>query len=70
MSQPRRTARLYAALALAAALVLAFLAGMLTERLRFDSERTQVLERLDAARRAYHERLMQSERDARRPVTR
>jgi hypothetical protein len=36
MPHPRRAARLYAALALCAALVLAFLGGMLTERMRFD----------------------------------
>jgi hypothetical protein len=70
MPHPRRAARLYAALALCAALVLAFLGGMLTERMRFDSHRSQVLERLDAARRAYHQRLMQSEQAAGRAVTR
>ncbi len=70
MPHPNRARRLYAAVGLGLALVVAFLAGMLTERLRFDAQRSQVLERLDAARRAYHQRLMQSEHDAGRSAGR
>jgi hypothetical protein len=62
MPSHRRTVRLYAGLGLAVLLLLAFLGGMLAERLRYDRERTAVLERLDGARRAYQQRLIESHR--------
>lgn len=62
MPSRRRPLWLYAGLGLATALLLSFLAGMLTERLRYDRERTVVLERLEAARRTYHQRLIDADR--------
>jgi hypothetical protein len=44
---------------------LGFLGGMLTERLRFDQRRAEVLRALGAAERQVHARLMDLERSAR-----
>jgi hypothetical protein len=49
-------------LALVAALVVAFLSGVLVERLRFDTKRTDMLRRYDQALRQHREQLMQSEK--------
>jgi hypothetical protein len=51
-------------LAVVAALVLAFFAGVLFERLRFDAQRTDMLRRYDRALRQHQEQIMQSERDS------
>ena len=56
--------RVLGALALVAALVVAFFAGVLVERLRFDSQRTDMLRRYDRALRQHQEQIMQSEKSA------
>jgi len=57
-------------LALVAALVLAFFAGVLFERLRFDAQRTDMLRRYDRALRQHQEQIMQSEKDSAKSVVR
>ena len=58
------------ALAVVAALVLAFFAGVLCERLRFDAQRTDMLRRYDRALRQHQEQIMRSEKDSAAPVVR
>jgi hypothetical protein len=58
------SARVLGALALVAAVVVAFLAGVLVERLRFDAQRTDMLRRYDQALRQHQEQLMQSEKES------
>ncbi len=70
-SQPLSPAgRVLRGLALLVAVVVAFFAGVLVERLRFDSQRTDMLRRYDQALRQHQERLMQSERDSGKTVAR
>jgi len=57
-------------LALVAALVLAFFAGVLFERLRFDAQRTDMLRRYDRALRQHQEQIMQSEKDSAKSLVR
>ena len=52
------------ALIAAAVVVVAFLAGVLAERLRFDVERREMLKRYDRALRQHQEQIMQSERQS------
>lgn len=49
-------------------LVLGFAAGMASERIRFDGERTAVLHRYDDAVRQWHGFLMRTERRADAPA--
>ena len=56
-----RSRRVLGGLGLAALLVAAYLAGVLTERMRFDAQRDAVLRRLDTALRDYQRRLMEAE---------
>jgi len=65
-----RSGRVLEALALVVAVVVAFFAGMLVERLRFDFQRTDVLRRYDQALRQHQEQIMRSERESSRTVTR
>lgn len=58
-SPPRR--RVLQALALAALVIAAFLAGMLAERLRFDLERREMLRRYDHALHEHRQEIMRSE---------
>jgi hypothetical protein len=58
------------ALAVVAALVLAFFAGVLFERLRFDAQRTDMLRRYDRALRQHQEQIMQSEKDSAKSTVR
>lgn len=51
-------------LALVVALVIAFFAGVLVERLRFDSQRTDMLQRYEQALRRHQQQLMQSEKQS------
>jgi len=62
--------RVLGALALLAVIVVAFLAGVLVERLRFDARRTATLHRYDEALRQHQEHLMQSEKESVRAVAR
>jgi hypothetical protein len=64
------SARVLGVLALVAAVVVAFFAGVLVERLRFDAERTDMLRRYDQALRQHQEQLMQSEKASARIRTR
>jgi hypothetical protein len=56
-----RSQRVLCGLGLAALLLAAYLAGILTERMRFDAQRDAVLRRLDTALRDYQRRLMEAE---------
>jgi len=56
-----RSRRVLGGLGLAALLLAAYLAGILTERMRFDAERDAVLRRLDTALRDHQRRLMEAE---------
>jgi len=49
-------------LALLAALTVAYFAGVLTERLRFDLQRHAVIQKYDKALRDYHEQQMRVEK--------
>ena len=56
--------RVLGTLALVAAVVVAFFAGVLVERLRFDAQRTDMLRRYDQALRQHQEQIMQSEKQS------
>jgi hypothetical protein len=56
-----RRRRVLFGLGLAGLLLTAYLAGILTERMRFDAQRDAVLRRLDTALRDYQRRLMEAE---------
>lgn len=52
------------------ALVVAFWAGVLVERLRFDSQRTDMLRRYDEALRQHREQIMESEKHSAKTLAR
>jgi type II secretory pathway pseudopilin PulG len=56
--------RVLKGLALVVAVIIAFLAGVLVERLRFDSRRTDMLRRYEQALRQHQQQLMQSEKQS------
>ena len=56
-----RSRRVVIGLGLAGLLMAAYLAGILTERMRFDAQRDAVLRRLDTALRDHQRRLMEAE---------
>ena len=62
--------RVLKALALLVIVLVAFLAGVLLERLRFDSQRADMLRRYDRALREHREQIMQSEKRSEKTVTR
>ena len=67
---PSRSGRVLKALAMLGAVTVAFFAGVLAERLRFDARRTDMLRRYDQALRQHQEQIMQSEKqrvDPRQP---
>lgn len=57
-----RARRVFQALVLLAALAVAFLAGMLTERLQAHAERDAMLRRYDQALREHRARVMEAEK--------
>jgi len=57
-------------LALLVALVLAYFAGVLTERVRFDARRQDVLQRYDKALKAWHDQQIQAEKATGTPTSR
>ena len=59
---PSRSGRVLKALAMLGAVGVAFFAGILVERLRFDARRTDMLRRYDQALRQHQEQIMQSEK--------
>jgi len=65
-----RAGRVLKMLSAVAAVVIAFFAGVLVERVRFDVERTAMLKRYDQALRQHQEQLMQSEKASHPTVSR
>ena len=63
-----RSVRVLRVLVLAAVVLAAFLAGILTERLRFDVERTAMLRRYDRALREHQQQIIQTERHSAEPA--
>jgi ABC-type transporter MlaC component len=57
-----RLSKAIRALALLAALTVAYFAGVLTERLRFDTQRNAVIQKYDKALKDYHEQQMRVEK--------
>ncbi len=57
-----RLGRVLRVVALLAALTVAYFAGVLTERLRFDLQRNAVIQKYDKALRDYHEQQMRAEK--------
>jgi hypothetical protein len=62
MPPPSRARRVLQALILLGALAIAFLAGMLVERLQSHAERDAMLERYERALREHRARVMDAER--------
>lgn len=62
MGGPIRLGRVLRVVALLAALTVAYFAGVLTERLRFDLQRNAVIQKYDKALRDYHEQQMRAEK--------
>jgi hypothetical protein len=60
--ESRRSGRVFVALLMAAVAVVAFLAGVLTERMRFDGKRDEMLRRYDRALKQHQQQIMQSEK--------
>jgi hypothetical protein len=53
------------AVAIVLVVLLAFAAGVATERMRFDAQRGDLLKRWDSALKAHQKQIMQSEKDGR-----
>ena len=62
--------RVLKALALLVIVLVAFFAGVLVERLRFDSQRADMLRRYDRALREHQRQLIESEKYSEKTVTR
>jgi hypothetical protein len=62
MSQRSRSGRVLGAVAVLLLMLAAFAAGVATERMRFDTQRGDMLKRWDAALKAHQKQLMQSEK--------
>jgi hypothetical protein len=60
--ESRRSGRVFVALLMAAVAVVAFLAGVLTERMRFDGKRDEMLRRYNRALEQHRQQIMQSEK--------
>ena len=65
MSEQARSRRVLGALAIVLVVLLAFAAGVATERMRFDAQRGDMLKRWDSALKAHQQRIMQSEKESR-----
>lgn len=61
-----KSTRVLKGLALAVVVLVAFFAGMLTERLQYHARRDEMLKRYDKALHDYQERLMQAEKQQQR----
>jgi hypothetical protein len=70
MTGPARSGRVLRVLVLVVVALAAFLAGVLTERLRFDVERSDMLRRYDRALREHQRQIIQTEKRAPEPATR
>ncbi len=64
LSRPSRSGQVLRVVALLSALTVAYFAGVLTERLRFDARRNEVIERYNRALREYHDQQMKAEKAA------
>ena len=62
MTRPSRPRRVLQGLSLVVIVVVAFLAGMLVERLRSHAERDDMLRRYDQALREHRARVMEAEK--------
>ena len=62
MREAARARRVFQALILVVAMALAFLAGMLVERLQSHAERDAMLQRYDQALREHRARVMEAEK--------
>ena len=62
MTPPLRARRVWQALILLVVMAVAFLAGMLTERLQSHAERDAMLQRYDRALREHRARTMETEK--------
>ena len=63
-TMPWQSPRALTVFALAAILIVVFMVGVLFERLRFDSQRTEMLRRYDQALRRQQQLIMQVEKEA------
>jgi Na+/H+ antiporter NhaB len=61
-----RSRRVLRGLAVLSVMVMAFCAGMLVERLRFDAKREDMLRRYNQVLQQYHDEQMHSEKSSRR----
>ena len=57
-----RSGRVLRVVALVAALTVAYFAGVLTERIRFDTQRNAVIEKYNKALKDYHDQQMKAEK--------
>jgi len=67
MTGQARSGHVLKLLALVMVVLAAFLAGVLTERLRFDRQRSDVLRRYDRALREHQEQIIQTEKRSAEP---
>ena len=65
MSERARSRRVLGGMAILLLVLLAFAAGVATERMRFDAQRGDLLKRWDAALKAHQKQIMQSEKEGR-----
>ena len=65
MGERTRSRRVLGAVAILLLVLVAFVAGVATERMRFDVQRGDMLKRWDAALKAHQQKIMQSEKDSR-----
>ena len=65
MGERTRARRVLGTVAILLLVLVAFAAGVATERLRFDAQRGDMLKRWDAALKAHQQRIMQSEKESR-----
>jgi hypothetical protein len=70
MAGPARSGRVLRVLVLVVIVLAAFLAGVLSERLRFDAERSDVLRRYDRALREHQRQIIQTEKHSSAPAAR
>ncbi len=64
-----RSRKVLGLLAFLTALVVAYFAGILTERLRFDAQRQTVIQKYDKALKAWRDQQMQAEKSAWKPTS-
>ncbi len=64
LPRPSRSGQILRVVALLAALTVAYFAGVLTERFRFDAQRNAVIEKYNKALKDYHDQQMKAEKDS------